>query len=88
MEPLYSGSPCITREQEPTQEVHQDSIERQHTGSPAIPKEQRLKQSRMSDYLNPGSAELPGSTPGWPTTDNVVASPRTSLCSLTSEAGG
>ena len=88
VEPQYNGSPTIAREQEPTQEAPHNSMELHHNGSPAVPREQRLKQRRMSEYLNPGATEPPGSTQGWSTTDNVVASPRTPLSSLTGEAGG
>ena len=56
---------------------------------PAVPGEQRLRQRRITDFLNLGApAEPPGSTLGWPTTDNAVASPRAQLSSLTDGTGG
>ena len=64
VEPQHKMSPAIPREQEPIQEAPLNSVEPQVNGSPAIYGEQKLKQRRISEFLNPGApAELPESSP-------------------------
>ena len=88
-EPQSNKNIATTREEEPYQGAPQYSLEPQLDGSPAILREHKLKQVRISDFLNPGATtEPPVSTLEWPTVDNPTASTRAQVIPLTEEAGG